>query len=150
MVIVAIDLQEPDGLDATGHIRTHLPFMSTDPAYVHVVMLMAATHYAQAREQELHTIDLLQLKGMAIREINTAIAEDSRGTSDQIIAAVANMASYEAFFGSPAICNTHMQGLSVMVSLRGGLSALGHDGVLGHLILWISSVTSQITGNRTS
>lgn len=146
---MAVDIPDIDGPDATGLLRTHFfPFILTDPASVHAVMLIAASHYGRIRGSKSHTIDLLQLRGMAISEINRALAEEGRGTSDQLIAAVAKMASYEALFGDRSICNTHMQGLTRMVSLRGGLPALGLDGLLERLILWIDSNTSHITGNR--
>lgn len=146
---MAVDVPDIDGPDATGLLRTHFfPFILTDPASVHAVMLIAASHYGRIRGSKSHTIDLLQLRGLAISQINRALAEEGRGTSDQLIAAVAKMASYEALFGDRSICNTHMQGLTRMVSLRGGLPALGLDGLLERLILWIDSNTSHITGNR--
>jgi hypothetical protein len=146
---IAIDVPDVDGPDATGLLRTHFfPFILTDPASVHAVMLVAASHFGRIRGSKSHTIDLLQLRGMAISEINSALAGKTRGISDQLIAAVAEMASYEALFGDLSICNTHMQGLTRMVSLRGGLPALGLDGLLERLILWIDSNTSHITGSR--
>lgn len=146
---MAVDVPDVDGPEATGLLRTtFFPFVLTDSASVHAVMLMAASHYGRVRGSKSHTIDLLQLRGMAIREINSALAEEGRGTSDQLIAAVAKMAAYEALFGDRSICNTHMQGLTRMVSLRGGLPALGLDGMLERLLLWIDSNTSHITGNR--
>lgn len=144
MISIAIDLPDIDAPDATGLLRTHfIPLILTDPASVHTVLLMAVSRDAKAQGRNSHTIDVLQLRAMAIREINSAMTDNDRGTSDQLIAAVANMASYEALFGSRTICNTHMQGLRGMVSLRGGLPALGLDGLLERLILWICSVTSH-------
>ena len=146
---MANDTPELDGPDATGLMRTHyLPFVLSDPASVHAFMLISASHYGRVRGSKVHAIDLLQLRGMAISEINRALRDETRGTSDQLIAAVAKMASYEALFGDRTICNTHMQGLTRMVSLRGGLPALGLDGFLERMILWVDSNTSHITGTR--
>jgi hypothetical protein len=146
---MAIDNPDLDGPGATGLLRSHFfPFVLTDPASVHAVMLVAASHFGRVRGSKAHTIDLLQLRGMAISEINSALADETRGTSDQLIAAVAEMASYEALFGDRSICNTHMQGLTRMISLRGGLPALGLDGLLERLVLWVDSNTSHITGTR--
>lgn len=146
---IAVDNPDIDGPDATGLLRTQFfPFILSDPASVHAVMLVAASHFGRVRGSKAHTIDLLQLRGMAISEINSALADESRGTSDQLIAAVAEMASYEALFGDSSICRTHMVGLTRMVSLRGGLPALGLDGLLERLVLWIDSNTSHITGSR--
>jgi hypothetical protein len=146
---MAVDNPDIDGPDATGLLRTQFfPFMLSDPASVHAVMLVAASHFGRVRGSKAHTIDLLQLRGMAISEINSALADESRGTSDQLIAAVAEMASYEALFGDSSICRTHMVGLTRMVSLRGGLPALGLDGLMERLVLWIDSNTSHITKTR--
>lgn len=118
---MATNVPELDGPDATGLAQSqYLPFVLSDPASVHAFMLVSASHYGRVRGSKVHAIDLLQLRGMAISEINRALRDETRGTSDQLIAAVAKMASYEALFGDRTICNTHMQGLTRMVSLRGG------------------------------
>ena len=114
----------------------------TDAASLHAVMLLAASHFSKVRGPRSHTIDLLQLRGMAIREINSALEDPRRATSDQLIAAVANMASYEALFGDREIFNTHMTGLMRLVTLRGGLPQLGLNRLLEHVLLWIDSNAS--------
>jgi hypothetical protein len=62
------------------------------------------------------------------------------------IAIVAQMAAYEALFGDRKTYRTHMQGLTQIVRLRGGLLALGLDGLMKRCLLWIDSNTSLITG----
>ena len=132
-------------MEAVGLLRAqYFPFLLTDPAPLHAVTLMAASLYTRVRGPRSHPVDLLQLRGMAIREINGALAHDARGISDQMIAAVAQIASYEILFGDRDICNTHMQGLTRMVSLRGGLPGLGLDGLLERVVLWVDSNVSHI------
>ena len=109
---------------------------------------MAVSHYNKVRGSRSNTIDVLQLRGMAIREINSALEDPQRATSDQLIAAVAKMASYEALFGDRQIFNTHMTGLLRMGSLRGGLPALGLGGLLERILLWIDSNAAHITGSH--
>jgi hypothetical protein len=109
---------------------------------------MAVSHYGKVQKLRLRTIDLLQLKDTAIQEINHALADDIRGTTDQLIAAVSIMAAYEALFGDQAIFHTHMQGLARMISLRSGLPALGLDGFLERIILWIGSDACYTAGSR--
>jgi len=109
---------------------------------------MAASHYGNARGSRSHTIDLLQLRGMAIRAINRALEDPVRATSDQLIAAVAEMACYEAIFGDRTIFNTHMTGLLRMVSLRGGLPSLGLDGLLERILLWIDANAAHVTNSH--
>ena len=143
---MAVDIPDLDGPDAKGLLRSRFfPFVLTDPAPLHAVMLMAASHFGNVRGPQSHTIDILQLRGMAIREINDALTDSTRATSDQLVAAVAKMASYEALFGDRSIFNTHMTGLLRMVSLRGGLPALGLDCLLERILLWIDANAAHIT-----
>lgn len=128
---------------------TFLNIVLTDRASLHALMLVAGAHYNNARPQHPHAIDLLQLRGMAIQEINRAMMEHrpgGRATSDQLIAAVGKMATYELLFGQREIFHTHMTGLQRMISLRGGLNALGDDGLLESIMLWIDSNATNITG----
>lgn len=112
----------------------------TDAAPLQALMRMAASHYSLGRGTQSRVIDLLQLRGLAILEINKALEDGLRVTSDHLIAAVATMASFEALFGDRNIFHMHMTGLLRMVSLRGGLPARGLDGLLER----ISGVTVSI------
>lgn len=146
---MAVDIPDLDGPDAKGLLRkVFFPFILTDAASLHAVMLMAASHYGNVRGSKSHTIDILSLRGMAIAEINRALVDPQRATSDQVIAAVSQIASYEALFGDKQIYNTHMTGLLRMVSLRGGLPALGLDGLLERILLWVDSNAAHITGTH--
>lgn len=126
----------------------YFSFVLANAAPLHAVLLMATSHYSRLYGSRSHRINLLQLRGMAIGEINSALADERRGTSDQVIAAVAQMAACEALFGDQSVCNTHMQGVTRMVSLRGGLPALGLDGLLERILLWIDANVSHITRSR--
>jgi hypothetical protein len=112
------------------------------------MVLMAASYYGHQRGRQSHTINVLQLQGMAFREINQALTDSIRGTSDQLIAAVANVASYEALFGEHRDFHLHINGLRQMVALRGGLQALGLDGLLARILLWIDANSAHIVGSR--
>ena len=126
-------------------LRTRFfPFIMTDAAPLHAMVLMSASRFSALHGPRTHAIDLLQLRGIAIREINTALEDPKRATSDQLIAAVAKIASYEALFGDRNSCHTHMTGLLRMVTLRGGLPQLGLDGLLERLILWIDSNATHL------
>lgn len=143
---MAMDIPDANVSDPrTGWLRTRFfPFCLTDRASLHSVMLLAASQYGNVRGSRSHTIDVLQLRDMAMSEINGALKEGPRATSDQLIVAVATMAAYEALFGDRRIFNTHMTGLLRMVSLRGGLPALGLDGLIERVLLWIDSNASHL------
>jgi hypothetical protein len=56
------------------------------------------------------------------------------------------MAAYKALFETRKIYRTHIQGLTQIVRLWGGLLALGLDGLIKRFLLWIDSNTSLTTG----
>ncbi|KXS94899.1 hypothetical protein AC578_1665 [Pseudocercospora eumusae] len=146
---MAVDLPETDSA-SRQLLRTHfLGLVFTDAASLHALMLTAAAHYAKLRGDNAHRINMLQLRGMAIQEVNRALQDHrsgGRATSDRMIAAVGKMATYELLFGQRETFHTHMTGLQRMVSLRGGLQALGLNGLLERILLWIDANAADITG----
>lgn len=78
--------------------------------------------------------------------INHALQDPTRACSDQLIFAVANLAIFEAVFGSIEVYHVHMQGLSRMLRLRGGLPNLGFDGYLRKVLLWYDSNCANLVG----
>ncbi|KAK0882159.1 hypothetical protein LTR87_004114 [Friedmanniomyces endolithicus] len=146
---MAVEVPDLDAVEVRDLLRTRFfPFVVTDAASFHAVLLVATTHYRRQRGAHVHAIDPLQLRGMAIREINQALEDPVRATSDQLIAAVAHMACFEALCGDRDGFNTHMMGLLPLVSMRGGLSALGLDGLLERILLWIDANATHIVGTR--
>ena len=146
---MAIDVPEVDTTTRELLRSRFLALVFTDPAPLHALMLVAAAHYAKVRGPQSHTINLLQLRGMAIQEINQALMNfqpGGRATSDQLVAAVQKMATYELLFGTREIFHTHMTGLQRIVSLRHGLRSLGLEGFLERSLLWIDSNAAHITG----
>lgn len=93
-----------------------------------------------------HAIDFIHLRGMAIRAINDSIQDPVKACSDATIGGVMKMAVYESLFGDTNAYVTHMTGLQKMVMLRGGLGALGLDGLLERMLLWIDANTSSLRG----
>jgi hypothetical protein len=81
---------------------------------------------------------------MAVREIRSALKDETRRISDPLVAAIAHMASYEALLGSSANCKTHIEGLTAVFNIRGSLSALSDDGLLGKIVLWAVHNASSI------
>jgi hypothetical protein len=133
---MAIDLPELDEPEKPGLLRTRwFPLVMTEAATFQVIILLAASHYASLRQTKEYGPNLLQQKSKAIYLIRHALA--SEGPSDQLIGAVAKMASYEAMFGDQGSFEEHMKGLMKMVHLRGGLSSLGLNGMLARICVWI-------------
>ena len=126
---------------------TFFTFVRTDRASLHAVMLMAVLHYQNVNGVKSHNIDLLQLRGWAISEINSAIENRARAISDQLITAVAMIAAYESISRDKKAYQTHMTGLRNMVTLRGGLQSLGLDGLLESILLWVASNAAHFAGS---
>lgn len=136
LVNMAVDLPELDELEKPGLLRIRwFPFVMTGAATIQVILLLAASHFATLQPSREHGLDLLQLKSKAISLIGTALAAE--GPSDQLVGAVAKMASYEAMFGDQRPYESHMKGLMKMTQLRGGLAELGLNGMLARICLWI-------------
>ncbi|KAJ6446649.1 DNA-directed RNA polymerases I, II, and III subunit RPABC2 [Purpureocillium lavendulum] len=80
---------------------------------------------------------LLHMKQVAISSVNEAMRDPRRCLSDEVIGAVAKLASFEAMHGDEATYHAHMVGLRRMVELRGGMDSLGLGGLLRRIIVWI-------------
>lgn len=68
--------------------------------------------------------------------------------SDGLIGAVAKMVSFEAMHGDLAAFEVHMLGLRRMVEMRGGLGALGLNGLLRRMVIWIDLNSSFLLGKE--
>lgn len=147
LVNMAIDLPELDEPEQPGLLRTRwFPLVMTEAATFQVIILLAASHYASLRQTTEYGPALLQLKTRAICLVRNALAAE--GPSDQLIGAVAKMASYEAMFGDQTSFEEHMKGLVKMVQLRGGLSSLGLYGMLAKICVWIDRNSALLHGSR--
>lgn len=123
-------------------------------------MLIAASHYTSAQQQQQQqqhdTADLkpalpnlLDLRCEALQSINQAIGmQHGNGVlSDALIGAVTEMASYEASFGDLDNYTVHMQALSKIARLRGGLERLGLDGLLRRIVAWVDRKGASLYGS---
>jgi hypothetical protein len=123
------------------HLSSHI---LANHASFHAVMLISASCYTRAQDSGQSILDLLELSDIAIRETRDALKDGCRKISDPLVADIAHMASYGALFGSNANCKTHMESLTVVVSICGGFSTLDHDGLLEKIVLWAIDNTSSI------
>lgn len=147
---MAVDIPELDLPGNHGLLRTTwFPLVLTEPALFTVIILLAASHYASLQGDigSLRT-NLLGLRYEAVLSINRSLAAQwPDSTDDALIGAIAKMASYEAMFGSLENYDIHMQGLSRAISLRGGLTSLGLNGLLHRIVLWIDRNAAFLHGS---
>jgi len=140
---MAVDLPELDEPEKPGLLRSRwFPMVMTEAATFQVIILLAASHFALLQPSSNHGPSLLQLKSKAISFVRNGLASD--GPSDQLIGAVAKMASYEAMFGDQASFEKHMAGLLKMIEMRGGLSSLGLNGMLARICIWIDRNSAML------
>lgn len=135
---MATDMPELDEPQQPGLLRKRwFPLVMSEAATFQVIILLSASNYASLRYSYGEGPSLLLLKSKAISSINTSLKDSDSPTSDELIGAVAKMASYEAMFGDQPTYEMHMRGLVKMVQLRGGLSSLGLGGLLARICVWI-------------
>lgn len=150
LVHMAVDIPE---LDLPGHhglLRTTwFPLVMTEPALFSVIILLAASHYASLQGDPGNMrINLLSLRYEAVASINRILdVQRPETTHDALIGAIAKMASYEAMFGSLENYDIHMQGLARAISLRGGLTSLGLNGLLHRIVIWIDRNAAFLHGS---
>ncbi|KAJ5193395.1 transcriptional regulator family: Fungal Specific TF [Penicillium cf. viridicatum] len=150
LVHMAVDIPE---LDLPGHhglLRTTwFPLVMTEPALFSVIILLAASHYASLQGDPGNMrINLLSLRYQAVASINRILdVQRPETTHDALIGAIAKMASYEAMFGSLENYDIHMQGLARAISLRGGLTSLGLNGLLHRIVIWIDRNAAFLHGS---
>ena len=114
-----------------------------------VIVLFSASHYAiRFNQVSQYAVTILSFKQQALAALNAAISCSDGPVDDRIIAAAGKMASYEAIFGSEAQYHAHMGGVEKMLDGRGGISALGLDGFLGRLLLFIDSNSAFLLKTR--
>lgn len=126
--------------------RLFLPFLFTDPALTCAIVLIAIIHRMSLMGMKQHPPEILHLRGFVIVAVNQALQDPFRACSDQLIFAVANLAIFEAVFGSTEVYHVHMQGLVKMLRIRGGLPTLGFDGYLQKVLLWYDSNCANLVG----
>ena len=147
---MAVDIPELDHPGKKGSLRSKwFPMVITEAATFNVVILIAASHYAATHSIYGSAEILYRLKQDALWAIKRALQDAAVEVTDQLIGAVAKMASYEAMFGTEAQYHIHMTGLVKMIDLRGGLeSLLALDGLLARMCLWIDLNSAFLLGTK--
>ncbi|KAG9615039.1 hypothetical protein KCV04_g16438, partial [Aureobasidium melanogenum] len=121
LTFTAKEVLQSDDASTMALLRsTWMAFVMADVALLHAVLLFAASLFRSSMAAHAQVVDLFQLKDMAIQAMN-----ENLSTKDSMIATMATMAQYEAFWRDADAFSTHMSGLRQFVEMRGGLAALG-------------------------
>lgn len=125
-------------------------YVKTDPALFHSILYLVALHY-DLRYGQQDSPSSLYHGGEAFRIINERLADPNSVFSDQTIGAVAMLVTKEAsqsrtssserqlnteqnLNGRYKLSRFHMQGLQMMVRMRGGIQSL--KGVFQRIVTW--------------
>ncbi|KAG9553000.1 hypothetical protein KCU79_g12308, partial [Aureobasidium melanogenum] len=144
LTFTAKEVLQSDDASTMALLRsTWMPFVMTDVALLHAVLLFAASLFRSFMAAHAQVVDLFQLKDMAIQAMN-----ENLSTKDSMIATMATMAQYEAFWRDADAFSTHMSGLRQFVEMRGGLAALGLEGFLERMLVAIDFNLARTTGHE--
>ena len=121
-----------------------LPHAIFDVAVFSATVTFAAVHL-DIMSGRTENLSLISHKSETIKQINEKIQNPESALSDSSIGAVAMMAATEIISGNSAELHIHMNALTRMVRLRGGLQQLGWAGVLHMFISWQDLLYSTIT-----
>lgn len=126
--------QQFQPLTTPGKAQHFLPAaVFQDPALVSAWCLIGTAQLLLHQDSRLEpriVQGILRLRGHAIRDINLALDDPSRATSDVLIVAVLLLATADALHGFRESYPLHMAGLMEMINAKGGFSALGFGGCL--------------------
>lgn len=122
------------------HTMVHLNL--AEPALFYVRLLFGAgdliKHGVLRPEMKFH------LTQRAVKEMNDAISDPERCTSEAVILAVSFIALYEVSFGGDmAVARLHRTAQAQMLASRGGLSALNLPDIVKHIVVWSDGVVAH-------
>lgn len=102
---------------------------------LHSTLASVALYSDLTTEGITFRIEALRHKNEAIKGINTQLSSLKGEISDQVVGAVAVIASFENLYGAYDAAQLHIAALKRMINARGGLDAFSHnDGLLRGLI----------------
>ncbi|MCJ1314004.1 hypothetical protein MMC25_007684 [Agyrium rufum] len=119
-----------------------------EPALLNAILLKVSTHHDSLRGLLAPSFETMRLQCETIRLVQSQLTTGDPNLPDSTIAAVAVMALNEHISGNYVAMVMHMDALEKMVKLRGGLRALGMDGILHMLISWQDMLTSTVLLTR--
>ncbi|KAJ2905529.1 hypothetical protein MKZ38_005173 [Zalerion maritima] len=118
--------------DASNPYAKHyVPWCLSSQLLAHVALYTSACFLSETKN--LDQMVATSLKGQAIGMLNEHLTGENRA-SDEVIAAVMQLILDEWYWGERQDLTAHLRGLRDMISLRGGIGALGLNGLLGKLV----------------
>lgn len=146
---LAVAIPEVDGEGQSGLLKTTwFPMVIHSPLLFQVIVLFSASHYAAHQGDTSLAPTILWMKQQALQALGRSLTSAKGRAWDELIATTAKMASYEAIYGDESAYHVHMSGVEKMLSLRGGLGALGLNGFLARLLVFIDTNSAFLLNTR--
>ncbi|KAJ3518215.1 hypothetical protein NM208_g14598 [Fusarium decemcellulare] len=102
------------------------PLDLSNAASFNAIMAHSAAHLA--RMQGLHrSKEALKFKAEAVRIVKVWMDDPELALSDDVLAAVLRLLTYERYWGTEAEWHIHYNGLSDLIAARGGIEALQNN-----------------------
>jgi hypothetical protein len=108
------------------HLNKSFSFMISDPAVLHSSLAVASMHFDFCRGHKRLAYYTALHRGEAIRLVNLMLQDPQRAISDEMVASVVRLSTFESFSGDHAGWRAHADALVEIVRRRGGLQSLGY------------------------
>lgn len=108
------------------HLNKSFHFMISDPAVLHSSLAVASMHFDFCRGHKRLAYYTALHRGEAIRLVNNMLQDPLRAISDEMVACVVRLSTFESFSGDHAGWRAHADALVEIVRRRGGLQSLGY------------------------
>ncbi|KAF2817670.1 uncharacterized protein BDZ99DRAFT_565381 [Mytilinidion resinicola] len=124
--------------------NTWWPFISRDATMLHSTLASVALYNDLTTEGITFRIEALRHKNEAIKGINAKLNSQKEGISDEVVGAVATIASFENLYGAYDAAQLHITALKRMITARGGLQAFSHNDGLMRGLVWVDFHSSTV------
>lgn len=108
------------------HLNKSFNFMISDPAVLHSSLAVASMHFDFCRGHRRLAYYTAFHRGEAIRLVNEMLQDENRAISDEMVACVVRLSTFESFSGDHKGWRAHADALVEIVRRRGGLQRLGY------------------------
>ncbi|KAH7159059.1 fungal-specific transcription factor domain-containing protein [Fusarium sp. MPI-SDFR-AT-0072] len=103
-----------------------LPLDLSNPASFNALMALSAAHLSRMQGFSQSEV-ALEFKSEAVRIVQLWMQDPERAVSDDVLASILRLLSYERYWGTEAEWIIHHRGLMNLVEVRGGIAALSSN-----------------------
>ncbi|KAI7764903.1 hypothetical protein LZL87_005616 [Fusarium oxysporum] len=120
-----------------------LPLDLSNPASFNALMALSAAHLSRMQGFSQSEV-ALEFKSEAVRIVQLWMQDPERAVSDDVLASILRLLTYERYWGTEAEWIIHHRGLMNLVEVRGGIAALSIRS------LWLLSFIQDMGTFRTN